>query len=88
MIITGAFGTSGTNKYVMTLKESGVESFSCIIKVSESVTIQPADGPIQEQTHKKHSLTRIIRSRYLMKRIVQKYSISQRPFENLKYRQN
>ena len=23
-IITGAFGTSGTNKYVMTLKESGV----------------------------------------------------------------
>ena len=28
MIITGAFGTSGTNKYEMTLKDSGVESFS------------------------------------------------------------
>ena len=36
MIITGAFGTSGTNKYVMTLKEPGVESFLCIIKVLES----------------------------------------------------
>ena len=27
MIITGKFGTSGTNKYVITLKDSGVGSF-------------------------------------------------------------
>ena len=27
IIITGAFGIRGTNKYVMTLKDSGVESF-------------------------------------------------------------
>ena len=45
--ITGAFGTSGTNKYVITLKEPGVESLSCIIKLLESVIIQPADGPVQ-----------------------------------------
>ena len=32
MVITGAFGKSGTNKYAMTLKASGVESFLCIIK--------------------------------------------------------
>ena len=46
MITTGAFVTSVTNKYVMTLKDSGAESFSCIIKVSESILIQPVDGPI------------------------------------------
>ena len=80
MIITGAFGTSGTNKYVMTLKESGVESFSCIIKVFESVIIKPADRPIPEQTHKRHSVTRRIRSKHLQKSIVQKQSVSQRPF--------
>ena len=61
MVITGAFGTSGTNKYVMTLKEYCVESLSCIIKVLESVIIQPDDGTIKEQTHKKHSVARRIR---------------------------
>ena len=54
MIITGAFGTSGINKYVMTLKDSGVESFSCIIKILESGIIQPDDLPIQEKTHNRH----------------------------------
>ena len=33
MVITGAFGKSSINKYAMTLKASGVESFSCIIKI-------------------------------------------------------
>ena len=45
MIIAGALGTSGTNKYVMTLKESCVESFSCIIKISGPVIIQLSTGP-------------------------------------------
>ena len=39
MIITSALRTSGTNSYGMTLKDSGVESFSCIIKVLEFVII-------------------------------------------------
>ena len=32
MVITDVFGTSGTNKYAMTLKDSDVESLSCVIK--------------------------------------------------------
>ena len=61
IIITGAFGTSGTNNYIVSLKDSGVKSFSCIIKISESVIIQPSTGRIQEQTHKKHLVTRKIK---------------------------
>ena len=32
MVITDVFGTSGNNKYAMTLKDSDVESLSCVIK--------------------------------------------------------
>ena len=77
MVITGAFGKSGTNKYAMTLKASGVESFSCIIKISESVIIQPSTGRIQEQTHKKHLVTGTIKPKKLIEDIVLKQSISQ-----------
>ena len=49
MLITGAFGKSGTNKYAMTLKASGVESFSCIIKIFESVIIQPSTGKLKNK---------------------------------------
>ena len=61
----------------MTLKGSSVESFSCIIKVSEPVIIQPVDGPIKGQTHKNHSLTRRIKSTEPPKRIVLKQETSQ-----------
>ena len=47
MVITDAFGTSGINRYAMTLKDKGVESISCIIKVSDPVIIQPSNGEIQ-----------------------------------------
>ena len=39
MIINRAFGTSGTYKYVINLKDSGVESLSCIIKILGSIII-------------------------------------------------
>ena len=80
IIITGAFGTRCTNEFVINLKESGVEQLSCIIKVLEYVIILPAYGPIQEQTNKKHSIIRRIRYKCLLKIIVWKQSISQRPF--------
>ena len=72
----------------MTLKGSGVESFSCIIKISESIIIQPADGPIQEQTHKKYSVTRIIKSKQLLKIIVQNGLSHSHRLHNLKTHQN
>ena len=77
MIITGAFGTSGINKYVITLKDSIVESFSCIIKVSYYVITQPSDGPIQDQIHKKHSTIQTIRPKQRLKGVVLKQSILQ-----------
>ena len=77
MIITGAFVTSGTNKYEITLKDSGVESFSFIIKLLEPVIIQPADGPIQGQTHKMHSVTISIKYDEPYKCIVLKQDTSQ-----------
>ena len=80
MIITDAFGTSGTNKYFMTLKESGMESFSCIIKVLEYVNIKSSHGQVQEQTHKKYLVTRRIRSKRLLKSVVWKKFISYRLF--------
>ena len=55
-------------------------SFSCIIKVSESFIIQMDNGPVQEKTHKNHLVTKRIRSKHLLKNIVQKQSISQQPF--------
>ena len=43
----------------------------------EPVIIQPADIPIQGQTHKKHSVTRRIKSNQLHKHIVVKQDTSQ-----------
>ena len=84
IIITAAFGTSGTDKYIMTLKDSGVESFSCIIEISESLIIQPSTRPNQEQTHKKHSVTGSTKPKQLPEDIVLKQSISQSLLRNLK----
>ena len=77
IFITGAFKTSGINKYAMNPKDKGVESLSCIIKISEPVIIQLSTGKIQEQTHKKHSVTGTIKPKQLLEDVVLKLSVSQ-----------
>ena len=84
MVITDLFGTSGINKYYMTLKDKGMESFSCIIKILDTVIIQPYTGKIQEQTHKKHSVTRTIKSKQLLEDVLLKSLYHSHCLRNLK----
>ena len=76
VIITGALGPGGDNNYVMTLKDSGVESFLCIKEILQPVIIQPSTGQIQEQTLKENSVSRTIRPKTLLESTVPKHSIS------------
>jgi len=76
IIITGAFGTSGTNNYIVSLKDSGVKSFSCIINISKSVVIHPSTGLNKEQTHKTHLVTRTNKPETLHESNILKNSLS------------
>ena len=76
MIITGALGPGGDNNYVMTLKDSGVESFLCIKEILQPVIIQPYTGKIQGKTLKENSVSRTIRPKTLPENTVPKHSIS------------
>ena len=56
-IITAAFRTGGDISYALALKESGVESFMCIVRSSEAVIIQPYSRTVQAQTSTEHTAT-------------------------------
>ena len=49
IIITGLFGTSGTNNDFVDIKDSGLQSISYIIKILEYVIIKLTNELIQEQ---------------------------------------
>ena len=70
IIITGEFGKSDTNNYIVSLKDLGGKLLSCIINLSDSVIIHQSNGLIQEQKHKKKLVTRTNKPETLLERVI------------------